>query len=133
LNVPGNRVSEDVAERTSRIPRYAFPVSLRNKPLFPSSNLVCFQRPECTIPELRKNKYLNMSPEDGILRASAILARAQRRDVCPNIWASLRSESGLPAWALRRYAATAASLTAPASGTAWSRCPLTGMVGGPAA
>ena len=56
-----------------------------------------------------------MSPEDGTRRASAILARAQRRDVRPNIWASLRSESGLPAWALSRYAATAASLTAPAS------------------
>ena len=29
----------------------------------------------------------------------------------------------MPAWALRRYAATAASSTAPASDTAWSRCP----------
>jgi hypothetical protein len=74
-----------------------------------------------------------MSPEDGTFRASAILARAQRRDVHPNIWASLRSDSGLPAWALSRYAATAASLTAPTSGIAWSRCPLAGMVGGPAA
>ena len=73
-----------------------------------------------------------MSPEDGTLRASAILARAQRRDVRPNIWASLRSESGLPAWALSRYAATAASSTAPASGTAWSRCPLA-EIPGPAA
>ena len=73
-----------------------------------------------------------MSPDDGTLRASAILARAQRRDVRPNIWASLRSDSGLPAWALRRYAATAASLTAPASGTAWSRCPLA-EIPGPAA
>jgi hypothetical protein len=72
------------------------------------------------------------SPEDGTRRASAILARAHRRDVRPNIWASLRSESGLPARALSRYAATAASLTAPASGTAWSRCPLAGMAGGPA-
>ena len=73
-----------------------------------------------------------MSPEDGTRRASAILAHAQRRDVRPNIWASLRSESGLPAWALSLYAATAASLTASASGTAWSGCPLAGIVGGPA-
>jgi transposase len=43
-------------------------------------------------------------------RASAILARAQRRGVRPNIWASLRSESGLPAFTLSRYAATAAGL-----------------------
>ena len=70
------------------------------------------------------------SPGDGTRRASAILARAQRRDVRPNIWASLRSESGLPAWALSRYAATAASLTVSASSTAWSRFPLAGMVGG---
>ena len=35
----------------------------------------------------------------------------------------MRSESGLPAWALSRYAATAASSTGPASGTARSRCP----------
>jgi hypothetical protein len=42
-------------------------------------------------------------------RASVILARAQRRDVCPNSWASLRSDSGLPACTLSRYAATAAS------------------------
>ena len=44
----------------------------------------------------------------GDCRASAILARAQRREVRPNIWASLRSESGLPAFTLSRYAATAA-------------------------
>jgi hypothetical protein len=73
-----------------------------------------------------------MSPEDGTLRASAILARAQRRDVRPIIWASLRSDSGLPAWAIRWYAATTASSTAPPSGTAWSPCPLAGMAGGPA-
>ena len=73
-----------------------------------------------------------MSPADGTLRASAILARAHRRDVRPNIWASLRSDSGLPAWALSRYAATAVSSTAPPSGTAWSCCPLAGMAGGPA-
>jgi hypothetical protein len=54
-----------------------------------------------------------MSPEDGTLRASATLTRAQWRDVRPNIWASLRSKSGLAAWAFRQYAATAASLTAP--------------------
>jgi hypothetical protein len=53
--------------------------------------------------------------------------------VRPNMRASLRSDSGLPAWALSRYAATAASSTAPASGIAWSRCPLAGMAGGPAA
>jgi hypothetical protein len=53
-----------------------------------------------------------IGPEEGALCASVILARAQRRDVRPNIWASLRSESGLPAWALSRYAATAASSTA---------------------
>jgi hypothetical protein len=34
----------------------------------------------------------------GDRRASAILARAQRREVRPNILASLRSESGLPAF-----------------------------------
>jgi hypothetical protein len=45
---------------------------------------------------------------DGDGRASAIRARAQRREVRPNIWASLRSESGLPAFALSRYAAIAA-------------------------
>ena len=45
-------------------------------------------------------------------RASAILARAQRRDVRPNIWASRRSDSGLPACTLSRYAATDASLPA---------------------
>jgi hypothetical protein len=72
-----------------------------------------------------------MTPDDGTRRASAILARAQRRDVRPNIWASLRSDSGLPAWTLRRYAATAASLTAPTSGAAWSFCPLAGMAGAP--
>jgi hypothetical protein len=48
-------------------------------------------------------------------RASAILARAQRREVHPNIWASLRSESGLPACALSWYAATAALLMTLAS------------------
>ncbi len=65
-------------------------------------------------------------------RASVILARAQRRDVRPNSWASLRSDSGLPASTLSRYAATAASLTAPASATASSRGPPAGMVGRPA-
>ena len=60
-------------------------------------------------------------------RASAILARAQRRDVRPNIWASRRSDSGLPACTLSRYAATAASLTALASSTSSSRCPPAGM------
>jgi hypothetical protein len=44
----------------------------------------------------------SMSPDDGARRASVILARAQRRDVLPNVWASLRSDSGLPAWALSR-------------------------------
>ena len=44
-------------------------------------------------------------------RAWAILARAQRRDVRPKTWASRRSDSGLPACTLSRYAATAASLT----------------------
>jgi hypothetical protein len=51
----------------------------------------------------------SVSGEDGARRASAILARARRRDVRPNIWASLCSQSGLPAWALSRHAATAAS------------------------
>jgi len=46
-----------------------------------------------------------------------ILARAQRRAVRPNIWASLRSESGLSACTLSRYAATAASLSVLAPGT----------------
>ena len=59
----------------------------------------------------------SVSPEDGTRRPSAILACAQRRDVRPNIWASLRSESELPASTLSRYAATAASSTAAASGT----------------
>jgi hypothetical protein len=66
-------------------------------------------------------------------RASAILARAQRRDVCPNIWASRRSDSGLPACTLSRYAATAASLAALASRASLSRCPPTGTGDGPAA
>lgn len=35
-------------------------------------------------------------------RACVIRARAQRREVCPNILASLRSESGLPACTLSR-------------------------------
>jgi hypothetical protein len=47
-------------------------------------------------------------------RASAILARAQRREVRPKFWASLRSEKGLPTCTLSRYAATAASLSASA-------------------
>ena len=66
-------------------------------------------------------------------RASAILARAQRRDVRPNIWASRRSDSGLPACTLSRYAATAASLPALTSGASSSRCPLARMGDGPAA
>jgi hypothetical protein len=41
-------------------------------------------------------------------RASAILAPARRREVRPNIWASRRSDSALPACTLSRYAATAA-------------------------
>ncbi len=40
--------------------------------------------------------------------------RAQRRDVWPNIAASLRSESGLPLLMLVRQAATAAALTSSA-------------------
>ena len=47
-----------------------------------------------------------VSPEAGTRRASAILARAQRRDVRPNIWASLRSEkriAGLGAQPVRRH------------------------------
>ena len=35
-------------------------------------------------------------------RASAIRLRAQRREVLPNISASLRSEIGLPSWTLAR-------------------------------
>src|ERR1022692_4047179 len=55
--------------------------------------------------------------------------RAQRREVLPNIPASLRSESGLPPSTLRRYAATAAALVSfsplalpaiPASVRIWS-------------
>ena len=65
----------------------------------------------------------------GDCRASAILARAQRREVRPNIWASFRSESGLPAFTLSRYAAIAASLSASASGTPSPCCALAGMVG----
>ena len=66
-------------------------------------------------------------------RASAILARAQRRDVRPNIWASRRSDSGLPACTLSRYAATAASLPALASSASSSRCPPAGIGDCPAA
>ena len=57
-------------------------------------------------------------------RASAILARAQRRDVRPNIWASRRSDGGLPACTLSRYAATAASSAGLASIACSSRGPL---------
>ena len=42
------------------------------------------------------------SGNGAVRRASAILARAQRRDVRPNIWASRRSGSGLPACTLSR-------------------------------
>lgn len=42
--------------------------------------------------------------------ASAIRLRAQRREVLPNIAASLHSDSGLPASMLALYAATAATL-----------------------
>ena len=65
-------------------------------------------------------------------RASAILARAQRREVRPNIWASLRSDSGLPAFTLSRYAATAASLPASAPGTPPPCCALAAVAGRPA-
>ena len=68
----------------------------------------------------------------GDCRASVILARAQRREVRPNIWASLRSESGLPALTLSRYAATAASLSASALSTPSPCCALAGVVGYPA-
>lgn len=37
-----------------------------------------------------------------LCRASAIRLRAQRREVLPNISASLRSEIGLPSWTLAR-------------------------------
>ena len=38
----------------------------------------------------------------GLCRASAIRLRAQRREVLPNISASLRSEIGWPSWTLAR-------------------------------
>src|ERR1022692_4014982 len=38
-------------------------------------------------------------------RASVMRLRAQRREVLPNIWASLRSDNGLPVSMLVRYAA----------------------------
>ena len=75
----------------------------------------------------------SVSPGDSTCCVSAILARAQRRDVRPNIWASFRSDSGLPACTLSRYAVTAASLTAPASGPSSCRCPLVWLVGCPPA
>lgn len=37
-----------------------------------------------------------------LCRASAMRLRAQRREVLPNISASLRSEIGLPSWTLAR-------------------------------
>ena len=43
-------------------------------------------------------------------RASVMRLRAQRREVLPNIWASLRSDNGLPVSMLVRYAAAAAAL-----------------------
>jgi hypothetical protein len=36
--------------------------------------------------------------------------RAERREVLPNMPASLRSDSGLPVWRLARYAATATAI-----------------------
>jgi hypothetical protein len=74
-----------------------------------------------------RDGVLGESGSGNACRASAILARAQRRDVRPNIWASRRSDSGLPACTLSRYAATAASLTALSSETLSSRCPLAGI------
>ena len=68
-----------------------------------------------------------------VCRATAILARAQRREVRPNIWASRRSDSGLPACTLSRYAATATSLTALASSASSSRRPSAEMGDCPAA
>ena len=49
-------------------------------------------------------------------RASAMRLRAQRREVLPNMPASLRSDSGLPVWRLARYAATAAAMVSLSSG-----------------
>src|SRR5260370_25560129 len=46
-------------------------------------------------------------------RASVILARAQRRDVRPNSWASLRSDSRLPAFTLSPHPATPPPFPAP--------------------
>jgi hypothetical protein len=53
--------------------------------------------------------------------------------VHPNIWASRRSDSGLPACTLNRYAATAASLTALASIASSVCCLLAGMAARPVA
>ena len=55
-------------------------------------------------------RVLSKAGSGDACRASAILARAQRREVRPNIWASRRSESGSPAGTLSWYAATACSL-----------------------
>jgi single-stranded DNA-binding protein len=62
------------------------------------------------LPTQAGTRMLGESGSGEDCRASAILARAQRRDVRPNICASRRSDSGLPACTLSRYAATAASL-----------------------
>ena len=95
--------------------------------------------PPCSLGEMPQGVRLSRDRVPGesgsgdACRASAILARAQRRDVRPNIWASRRSDSGLPACTLSRYAATAASLTALASSASSLRCPLAGMPGCPSA
>jgi hypothetical protein len=71
----------------------------------------------------------SMSSGHGSCRASAILVRAQRREVHPNIRASLRSDSGFPACTLSRYAATASRLAASTSCASSVHFALAGMVG----
>jgi hypothetical protein len=83
---------------------------------------------ECPSPSMSAGtRVFGESGNGAACPAPAILARAQRRDVRPNIWASRRSDSGLPACTLSRYAATAASSTAPASSASASRCPVARM------
>ena len=69
-----------------------------------------------------RSQGLYGSGAGGAWRAPVILARAQRREVRPNIWASRRSESGLPARTLSRYAATAAALIELASSALFAAC-----------
>jgi hypothetical protein len=64
-----------------------------------------------TVIDLSRPRECSWAGSFADCRASAILARAQRREVRSNIWASLRSDNALPAFTLSLYASTAASLS----------------------